>query len=298
MAEPEGRSIKPLFIDAPSPTARFITCVILSFLLISIDHRHQHLAAIRAVLAVAVYPIQYAVTLPVKLVDGLAENFSTRRTLIDQNRNLRAENLMLRSRTQRFAALERENYRLRELLDATPDLGEEVVVADILAIETSPSARQVVINKGSRHHVYVGQPIADAHGILGQVTQVSRFTSTAMLITDSRHALPVQINRSGLRAIAVGADESDRLYLSFVPTNADIEPGDLVISSGLDHRFPAGYPVGEVTSVDLDPGEPFAKIVVAPSAHVGRSREVLLVWPHPQGYDDVTASATPLVPNP
>jgi len=188
------------------------------------------------------------------------------------------------------AALEQENRRLRELLDSSPVLGEEVVVADVIAVDSNPSSRQILINKGSRQHIYVGQPIADAQGVLGQVIQVNPYTSTALLISDARHALPVQVNRTGVRAIAVGAGESDRLLLSFVPTNADIAPGDLVVSSGLDNRFPAGYPVGKVAEVTVVPGEPFSRIVVEPSAQLGRSREVLLVWPQARAPGETAAS--------
>lgn len=253
--------------------------MVLSFLLISVDHKQQHLAALRAALSVMIYPIQYAVSLPVRVVDAVAENFSTRERLLRENHDLRKENLLLRSRGQKFDALESENRRLRALLESTAELGEDVVVADVLAIETTAAKRQIVINKGSLQHVYVGQPIADAHGILGQVVEVGRFSSTAILITDARHAIPVQVNRNGLRAIASGGDTNEELSLSFVPNNADVAVGDLVVSSGLDHRFPAGYPVGEVTEIESVASEPFAQIRVKPSAHVGRAREVLLVWP-------------------
>lgn len=259
-----------------------MACLILSFLLISIDHRHQNLSALRGALSFAVYPVQYLVTLPVRMVDVAVDSLRSRASLLHENDGLRAENLTLRARTQRYAALEQENRRLRELLDSSPVLGEEVVVADVLAVDANPAARQIVINKGSRHHIYVGQPIADAQGVLGQVTQVGPFSSVAMLISDPRHALPVQVNRTGLRAIATGAGDSDSLLLSFVPTNADIVIGDLVVCSGLDKRFPAGYPVGKVAEVSTVPGEPFARIVVTPASQLGRSREVLLVWPQAQ----------------
>jgi rod shape-determining protein MreC len=258
--------------------------------LISIDHRHANLSALRAALSVAVYPVQYLVTLPVRLFDAAAGNLRSRDALQAENDNLRAENLLLRARTQRYSALEQENRRLRELLDSSPVLGEEVVVADVIAVDSNPSSRQILINKGSRQHIYVGQPIADAQGVLGQVIQVNPYTSTALLISDARHALPVQVNRTGVRAIAVGAGESDRLLLSFVPTNADIAPGDLVVSSGLDNRFPAGYPVGKVAEVTVVPGEPFSRIVVEPSAQLGRSREVLLVWPQARAPGETAAS--------
>jgi rod shape-determining protein MreC len=260
--------------------------VVLSFLLISVDHRQNHLASVRNALGVIIYPLQLAVSLPVRLVDSVAETFSTRGQLMLDNDRLRDENLLLRSKVQRFDALEKENSRLRVLLDSSSDLGEEVVVAEVIAIETNARRRQIIINKGIRHHVYVGQPIADSDGILGQIAEVGRFVSTAILLTDARHAIPVQINRNGLRALATGDQEGEVLSLSFVPNNADVVVGDLVVSSGLDHRFPAGYPVGEVVEVNLETSEPFASIRVKPAAHIGRVREVLLVWPKPVVSDD------------
>jgi rod shape-determining protein MreC len=248
-------------------------------LLISIDHRHQHLAAIRAGLSVMIFPLQYIVNAPIEGFGNIAEGLRSHYALSRENATLRQENSGLRSRTQKYAALANENGRLRELLESSAVHSEAVVAADVLAIETSPSARQLVINKGTRHSVFAGQPVVDAYGVLGQITHVGPFSSTALLITDIAHATPVQINRTGLRAISVGSSSGDELNLSFVPTNADVKIGDLVVTSGLGRRFPAGYPVGEVTLVDIDPAEPFALIVVAPSAQVNRAREVLLVWP-------------------
>lgn len=267
--------------------------MVLSFLLLSIDYRQQHLASLRAGLGVVVYPLQFLVSLPVRVVDAVAESFSSRGALLAENRGLREENLLLRSRAQRFEALQKENTRLRALLESSPDLGEEVVVAEVLAIETNATKRQIVINKGSQQHVYVGQPIADANGILGQIVEVSRYVSTAILLTDARHAIPVQINRNGLRALALGDALEEMLSLSFVPNNSDVKVGDLVVSSGLDHRFPAGYPVGEVVAVNLETSEAFADIEVRPAAHIGRVREVLLVWPKPVAVQaDAASEAT------
>ena len=230
-------------------------------------------------LSVLVYPLQAAATLPVRLVDSVAETFATRARLQGENTHLLAENRELRARSLRYDALVRENERLRLLLESSASRSEEVAVADILEIDRNPASRQIVIDKGSRQHIYVGQPIADAHGILGQITEVTPFTSTALLIADARHAIAVQVNRTGLRAIAVGAGNEDELFLNFVPTNADIRAGDLIISSGLDNRFPAGYPVGTVSDVSTSPGEQFARIAVKPSAEISRVREVLMVWP-------------------
>jgi rod shape-determining protein MreC len=277
-----GKSIKPLFTDAPSPTARLISCVILSFLLISIDHRQQHLASIRSGLSVMIYPLQYAVNAPIEALGGLSDRLRSHQTLALENRFLADENNRLRSRTRTFDALSHQNDRLRKLLESSAEFGETMIGADVLAIETSPSARQIVIDTGSRHGVFAGQPVVDAFGVLGQVVHVGPFSSTALLITDLAHATPVQINRTGLRAVSAGSASGDELNLSFIPTNADIKKGDLVVTSGLGNRFPAGYPVGEVSKVDIDPGEPFARIVVNPTAQVNRAREVLLVWPERQ----------------
>lgn len=233
----------------------------------------------RAALSVVVYPLQYAVNLPVALGSAVAENFKTRRHLIEDNARLQHENMLLGAKTQRFLALEHENQRLRKLLDSSSTLDQEVVVADVLAIETTPTARQIVLNKGANHGVYVGQPMLDAAGVVGQVAQVGPFSSTGLLITDPRHALPVLINRSGLRAIAVGGEAPDQLSLSFVALNADVKEGDLVVTSGLERRFPSGYPVGRIMAVGVTPGDAFATVVVETSAKVGHSREVMLIAP-------------------
>lgn len=223
--------------------------------------------------------MQYVVSVPVDYGSSVVEGLRTRARLINENERLRSENQLLSAKNQRFSALENENQRLRKLLDSSSALSQDVVVADVLAIETTPSARQIVLNKGSNQGVFVGQPMLDANGVIGQVSQVGPFSSTGLLITDPRHALPVLINRSGLRAIAVGGDSPDELTLSFVAINADVKAGDLVVTSGLERRFPAGYPVGKIRKVSVEPGDPFATIVVEPSAKVGHSREVMLVGP-------------------
>ncbi len=238
-----------------------------------------------------IFPLQYAVNTPISAIGALSKRVQSHQELVANNERLREQNRVLLSRTQKYAALLHENVRLRKLLESSTEFGETVVGADVLAIETSPSARQIVIDKGSRHGAYVGQPIVDAYGVLGQIIQTGPFTSTALLITDIEHAAPVQINRTGLRAISVGTNGIDELQLSFIPTNADVKVGDLVVTSGLGGRFPAGYPVGEVTAVEIDHGEPFARIVVTPSAEVSRAREVLLVWPEPKDEEIEQVSA-------
>jgi rod shape-determining protein MreC len=252
----------------------------------TVDHRESHLEYVRSTLSTLVYPLQYVVDLPVKAGRWVSESFVTRKMLLEENRRLREERLLLNSKLQRYSVLEEENKRLRQLLESSMSLSERVLVAELVAVELEPFRRQLVINKGQRDDVYDGQPVVDAGGIMGQVIHVGPFSSTVLLITDPTHALPVQVNRNGLRAIAVGTGQDDRLLLEHLPTNSDIKVGDLIVSSGLGRRFPRGYPVGTVAEVNLEPGEPFASVVVTPSAKLSQSQEVLLVWPYQQEQGD------------
>jgi rod shape-determining protein MreC len=261
---------------------RAVLFVLASIVLMVVDHNQRHLESVRYVLSVAVYPLQYVVNLPVSAGHWLSETLVTHNTLVRDNERLRKEQLLLHSRLQRFNILEDENRRLRQLLESSMELSDRVLVAELLAVELEPYRREVVINKGERDGVYDGQPVVDAGGIIGQVVHVGPFSSTVLLITDPSHALPVQVNRNGLRAIAVGTGQDNALQLEHLPTNSDIREGDLIVSSGLGRRFPRGYPVGTIAQISLEPGEPFAKVSVTPSANLGQSREVLLVWPNGQ----------------
>ncbi len=246
----------------------------------TIDHRLGALESVRSALSVLVYPVQYAVNAPATFGHWIKQSFVTHDSLLAENERLRKEQLLISSKLQKFETLESENERLRRLLESSFKLSDRVVIAELLAVDLQPFRHTVIINKGKREGVFDGQPIVDASGIMGQIVHVAPFSSTVLLITDPTHAIPVQINRNGLRAIAVGTGQSHTLQLEHLPNNADIEKGDLIVSSGLGSRFPAGYPVGIVTDITLDPAEPFAKVMVQPSAKLEQSREVLLVWPH------------------
>lgn len=254
--------------------------ILASIMLMTMDHRHGHLESVRYALSVVIYPVQSVVDIPAKITNWAMESLVTHHKLLKENRRLREEQLLLSSRLQRFEILEAENRRLRKLLESSFKLSDKVVIAELLAVDLQPFRHTVVINKGVREGAYDGQPIVDANGIMGQIVHVGPFSSTVLLITDPTHALPVQINRNGLRAIAVGTGQRRSLQLEHLPNNADIREGDLIVSSGLGSRFPAGYPVGIVSDIVLDPAEPFAKVTVIPSAKLERSREVLLVWPN------------------
>ncbi|KAF0192344.1 MAG: rod shape-determining protein MreC [Gammaproteobacteria bacterium] len=246
--------------------------------LIILDYRQNHLESVRDALSVVAYPLQLIVNLPRTVGTWVDESLTTRQTLQADNTGLRAQNLLLNVRLQKLATLESENMRLRELLDSSFKINERVLIAELLAVDLDPFTRRIVINKGSRNGVIEGQTVVDAHGVIGQTIHVGPLSSIAMLITDPSHALPIQINRNGLRAVLVGTGETDRLELMHVPNTADIKVGDLLVTSGLGGRFPPGYPVARVTAFLPDPRERFAQVAAEPMASIEQSREVLLVW--------------------
>lgn len=248
----------------------------------TVDHRHQHLTDLRAAMGVVVYPLQALASLPRSSGAWLSESISSRRDLQEQNASYKAQLLVLQTELQRLEIVQAENTRLRELLDSTVKLGKRILIAEILSVDMEPFSQQIVINRGSLKDVYEGQPLLDAKGIVGQVVSVNPLTSYAMLISDPSHAIPVVDNRSGLRAIALGTGTSNQLELPYIPSNADIKPGDLLVSSGIGGRFPRDYPVATVVSVELNPGKPFARVIAEPTARLDRSREVLLIWPGEQ----------------
>jgi rod shape-determining protein MreC len=271
---------------------------VVSLALLLADHRYQHLEAVRSVLSYATYPLQIIADFPVSAGPWLTEVFASRKNLRDDNRKLRRENLLLLANQQRLEALESENMRLRNLLESSFKIGERVLIAELIAADLDPFRHQVLINKGEISGVFDGQPVLDAKAVLGQIIHVNRLTSTVLMITDASHALPVQVNRNGLRTVAMGTGKINDLDLPNLPNNADIRQGDLLVTSGLGGRFPPGYPVAVVTTVERVPGQPFAKVQAAPSAHLDRSREVLLVWPltPPEEFELDTETPDPVSP--
>jgi len=270
----------------PALVTRVVLLVLASIILMVLDHRQNHLDAVRQAIGTAVYPIQIVVDAPFRLWTWLREATTDRNDLQLQLSRLQAERLLTNARLQRLSALEAENARLRDLLDARAKVRDEVRVAEIMAVEANPYSHSIVIDIGEREGAYDGQAIVDAVGVIGQIIETGLSTSQAMLISDPSHSLPVEVNRSGLRTIANGTGEFDRLVLPFITNNADIRPGDLLITSGLGGAFPAGYPVAVIDKVERIPQEPFADVSAIPSAKLDQVREVMLIWSSAETADE------------
>ena len=270
--------MQTLFLQGPSIIFRAIVLLIASIVLMTADHRWSHMEGVRNTLSYLLYPLQYTIDLPIRLYHWSNETLSTHQTLLDQKRRLEDKHLENQVRLQKLEILEKENARLRALLSATAKTGEIVLIAEIINVDVDPYRQLLVINKGTNDEVYMSQPLIDAQGIMGQIVHANPSSSTAMLITDASHALPVQVDRTGLRAIAFGTGKIDHLDLRHIPHNADIRKGDLLITSGLGGRFPANYPVAIITKIERSADEPFVTVRAEPLALLDRSREVLLVW--------------------
>jgi len=276
MVNSRSNSSKPARI--PALGGRILLLMAASILLMVLDHRQNHLDAVRKAIGAAVYPVQIVVDAPFRLWEWVREGTSTRNDLQLQVSRLQAERLLTNARLQRLTALEAENARLRDLLEARSQVRDEIRVAEIMAVDANPYRHNIVIDIGERQGAYDGQAIVDAAGVIGQIIEAGLTTSQAMLISDPSHSLPVEVNRNGLRTIANGTGEFGRLDLPFITNNADIRPGDLLVTSGLGGAFPAGYPVAVVETVNRIPQEPFADVTARPSAALDQVREVMLIW--------------------
>ncbi len=259
----------------------------LAIALMVADARVATLQPLLSYLSLILTPIYYAADVPVRLWDTAYQQVSSRADLLAENERLRAEALLTQRKLQKLATLTEQNVRLRELLNSSSLVDERVLVAELVGVDPNPYTQRVLINKGERDGVFLGQPVLDATGLMGQVVEVMPFNARVLLITDSSHSLPVQVNRNGLRAIASGAGNNEWLELRFVGDTADIRVDDILVSSGLGQRFPAGYPVGRVISVEQDPAQPFADVKVAPTAQLNRSRYMLLVFSAESGYGEL-----------
>jgi rod shape-determining protein MreC len=266
-------------------TGLLFRCVLYSLLalaLIIVDKRYDHLGKIRRLLSVVAYPVEVAVASPFQGWHWLRDSVTTRDALRADKTKLEGELRVAQFRLQRYEALEAETQRLRALRDNTAGVTERFVIGDVMNVDLDAFRERVLVDKGAGDGIYVGQAVLDSGGVFGQVARVGQLTSEVILVSDAAHAIPVQINRNGLRTVAVGTGDTNRLKLPYLPTSADVVAGDLLVTSGLGGGFPAGYPVGTIAEVKRDPAQSLADVDVKPAAALDRSRELLFVWLKPQ----------------
>jgi rod shape-determining protein MreC len=286
---------RPIIGRGPPLGATFLTLALLSVGLMVADVRYNQLARFRELMSAAAYPLQVAVDLPFRAWDWLTGSFADRGRLRQENMELTGRLRLANLQLQRFAALEDENRRLRDMRENSAGVADKVLVASILNVDLDPFRHRVLVDKGAADGVFKGQAVLDADGIFGQVSQVHAETAEVILISDAEHAIPVQSTRSGLRTIAVGTGDSARLSLPFVTVESDLKVGDVLLSTGMGGVFPRGYPVAEVTRVERNPAATFALVDARPTAQLDRDREVLLVWftPPPALEEAPAAGAAP-----
>ena len=261
---------------------RCVLYCLLALALIIVDKRYDHLGKIRRLLSVVAYPVQIAVASPFEGWHWFRDSITSRDALRADKAKLEAELRLAQFRMQRYEALEAETQRLRALRDNTVGVTDRFLIGDVMNVDLDAFRERVLVDKGASDGIYVGQAVLVSGGVFGQVARVGQLTSEVILVSDAAHAIPVQINRNGLRTVAVGTGDTNRLKLPYLPTSADVVAGDLLVTSGLGGGFPAGYPVGTIAEVKRDPAQSLADVEVKPAAALDRSKELLFVWLKPQ----------------
>lgn len=257
----------------------FVFALALSATLMFSDYHYKYLHSVRGGFALLISPLQYTVDYPVRVLGWVQSLVSAKKALISENMKLRYRQILLEAELQKLMAIKQENSQLRELLLTSTKANMRAMAAQILAVDTSSSRQLVILNKGKRDGVYTGQPVLDAKGVMGQIIDVGYMTSTVLLISDSKSAVPVRNNRTGERAILVGTNNMSQLSLINLPRTSSIDKGDLLVTSGLGRLYPEGFPVGRVDDIKSIAGEAFIKVDVSPVALLNRNRLVLLIWP-------------------
>lgn len=278
---------RPIIARGPSLIARLLFLGALSVAIMALDHRQKYLEGVRDLLSRGVYPLQALVGAPAGAWHWIKSGFVDRETLKEENERLRAEVRTANLQLLRMSALTQENLHLRAIREASASLQYPSMVTEIMRVDVDPYRHRVFINHGAKDGLYKGQPVLDAKGVFGQVTRVGSFASETLLITDAEHATPVRVNRTGLRSIAVGLGDMNKLNLPYVTADADIKVGDLLVTSGLGGIYPPGYPVAQITRVDTHPSRTFATVEAKPLAELNRARELILLWFEPPSTSDL-----------
>lgn len=274
----------PLFAGNAAGTLRLIAYLALAVVLMVLDHRNGWLWGLRATASAVVEPVYRLAGLPAAGVRTVSVAFADRQRLTEQNQRLREDLLLANAKLNRLAAVAEQNQRLKELLDTQHSLELNVQLARVIGVDLGAFRYQITLNMGARDGVRAGQPVIDAHGVMGQVKEVLPTTSVVMLITDPAHAIPVVIERTGLRTVTYGSRDGEQLSLPTIPLAADVRVGDKLLTSGLGGRFPPGFPVGEISSVRTAATGMFLVALAKPAADIDRSEDVLLL--HDQAEPD------------
>jgi rod shape-determining protein MreC len=271
--------------------ARFVLLAIVALGLMIVDYRDNHLRRVRILVDILAHPIHLVADLPVSAWQAVTGAVAERSDLMRENLRLERQLLISEYHLQRLEALESENDRLRELLNSLEEETEsEVSIAEILSVDLD-NRQNRIINRGQADGVYTGQPLLDAYGVVGQVTDVYPLSSKAMLITDPDHALHVRIERTQVGTIAEGGGDNGLLVLPYITNTEDVVVGDRLLTSGLGGIYPRGRPVAEIIEVEMQPELQFARVIARPIAAIYRDQEVLLVWSNdPRQADDSTAA--------
>jgi len=267
----------PLFAGTVAGTLRLILYLALAMVLMVLDHRNGWIWRLRYATSVLVEPVYRLASLPAAGMHTLSVAFSDRKMLTEQNQRLREDLLLANAKLNRMAAVAQQNERLKELLDTQHSLDLNVQLARVIDVDLGAYRHRMLVNVGSHDGVKPGQVVIDAHGVMGQVVEVMPRTSLVMLVTDPDHAIPVVIERTGFRTVAYGTREGDLLSLPNISMAADVHPGDKLLTSGLGGRFPPGFPVGEIRSVEPAASGMFLEGRARPAADLDRSDNVLLL---------------------
>ncbi len=269
---------RPIIGHGPSLFARLLFLGTLSIGIMVLDHRQHYLEVARRWLSATAYPLQALMQTPLQAYDWMTDSFATREQLKRENLELQTQLRVANLQLLRSAALTQENLQLRAIRAASSDIKARTLIAEIIRVDLDPLRHRVLLNHGARDGLYRGQAVLDADGVYGQLTRVGEYAAEVLLITDAEHATPVRVNRTGLRSIAVGTGDFNKLRLPYVTADADIKVGDLLVTSGLGGVFPPGYPVAQISQVRRDPSQTFAVVEAKPMARMDRARELILVW--------------------
>lgn len=269
---------RPIIGHGPSLFARLLLLGVISVGIMVLDHRQQYLEVARRWLSNATYPLQRVVAAPAAALAWASDSVTSREQLKKENAELEAQLRVANLELLRSAALAEENRQLRAIRDASTDIQARTLISEIIRVDLDPLRHRVLLNSGADKDVYKGQPVLDSDGVFGQVTRVGKYAAEVLMITDAEHATPIRVNRTGLRSIAVGTGDFNKLRLPYITADADVKIGDLLVTSGLGGVFPPGYPVAQITQVTRDPAQTFALVEAKPLAHMDHARELVLVW--------------------